>query len=170
MATVVAKLYEAYLERCGAKETTHSGRTLFDHLKGTYDVLRDWNCPEHVCLAGLFHSIYGTNVFHHKSVDFKERPTIKALIGSRAEHLVYLFCVIDRPKVFLDAQNMFQRHLWDRHNCQLVSVPKEVRDALVEIEAANLLEQGLSNRDTLERLSKMVNNEAARAAVEARLG
>ena len=167
---MVAKLYEDYLARHGAKETTHSGRTLFDHLKGTYDVLRDWNNPEHVCLAGLFHSIYGTNIFNHQSVDFKERPTVKALIGPQAEYLAYLFCVSDRPKVFLDAQNMFMRHLWDRHACQTVTVSKQIRDELVEIEAANLLEQGLSNRNTLERLIKMGISEAARAAVEARLG
>lgn len=39
----------------------HTGATSFDsHLRGVRDVLRTWKAEEHVQLAGLFHSIYGT--------------------------------------------------------------------------------------------------------------
>ncbi len=166
---MVARIYEDYLTKHGAKETKHSGRSLFDHLKGTHDLLRDWGNPEHVCLAGLFHSIYGTVSFKHQSVDLKERPTVRALIGPEAEYLAYLFCVTDRPKIFLDAQNMFQRHLWDRHSKQIVSVPHKIRDELVELEAANLVDQGAA-ADTLERLIQMGVSPAARLTLGAAIG
>jgi len=159
---------EAYLERHGAKETKHSGRCLFDHLKGTHDILRDWGNPDHVCKAGLFHSIYGTAVFRHRSVPLTERPTVRALVGSEAEHLAYLFCVIDRPKIFLDAEAMFQRYLFDRHSHQVVTVTRKVRDELVEIEAANLLEQGSKSAATLQRLVQMGVSGAARLAIASR--
>jgi hypothetical protein len=39
----------------------HTGATSFDaHLRGVRDILRTWKAEEHVQLAGLFHSIYGT--------------------------------------------------------------------------------------------------------------
>ncbi len=163
---MVLKVHEDFLTNHGAKLTGHSGRCLFEHLKGCHDLLRDWGNPDHVCLAGLYHSIYGTVAFKHKSVDFQERPTVRALIGPEAEYLVYLFCVIDRPKVFLAAQNMFQRHLFDRHVHAVVTVTHQIRDELVEIEAANLLEQG-ADRDTLGGLIKLGLSDMARVAVAA---
>ena len=39
----------------------HSGRTFYQHLRGTYDLLD--GAPDYVRLAGLCHSIYGTNAF-----------------------------------------------------------------------------------------------------------
>jgi len=161
---MVEQVHEKFLTDHGAKLTGHSGRCLFDHLKATHDLLRDWGNPEHVCNAGLFHSIYGTSSFKHRSVELKERPTVRALIGKEAEYLVYLFCVIDRPKVFIAAQNMFQRHLFDRHAHTVVSVTHAIRNELVEIEAANLLEQG-TTADTLGGLIRLGLSDMARLAV-----
>ena len=161
---MVAQVHEKFLTDHGATLTRHSGRCLYEHLKSTHDLLRDWGNPEPVCLAGLFHSAYGTVSFKHKSVDLKERPTVRALIGKDAEYLVYLFCVIDRPKVFLAAQAMFQRHLFDRHTHSIVSVTHQIRNQLVEIEAANLLEQGAS-ADTLGGLLRLGLSDMARLAV-----
>ena len=61
-------LYRDFLISLDANKTRHSGRTLFDHLKGVHDLLRDWDNEYHVCIAGLFHSIYGTNTFKHQSM------------------------------------------------------------------------------------------------------
>ena len=58
-----------FLISLDANKTRHSGRTLFDHLKGVHDLLRDWDNEHHVCMAGLFHSIYGTNTFKHQSLN-----------------------------------------------------------------------------------------------------
>ena len=44
----------------GAKEVAHSGRTLLDHLFGVHNLLAEWGAAPKLCLAGLFHSIYGT--------------------------------------------------------------------------------------------------------------
>jgi SM-20-related protein len=162
---MVAKVLDEFLTRAGAKATKHSGGSLFDHLKGTHDLLRNWGNPEHVCNAGLFHSIYGTQHFRKQSVPFTERPTVRALIGAAAEYLTYLFCVIDRPKVFLDGEAMFQRHLFDRHSHQIVSVTHQIRDELVEIEAANLLDQGTSAA-TLARLQQMGVSRPAQIAIQ----
>ena len=41
-------------------DSQHSGGALIDHLRGTHDFLHEWGNEQAVCLAGLFHSIYGT--------------------------------------------------------------------------------------------------------------
>ena len=81
--------HREFLFSLDAHKTQHSGRTLFEHLKGVHDLLRDWDNEEVVCLAGLFHSIYGTNTFKHQSLQERERLT--EMIGEHAELLVHLF-------------------------------------------------------------------------------
>lgn len=77
------------LVRLGAAEIPHSGATLLDHLVGTYDLLLDWGAPDATCVAGLFHSVYGTPRF--KQVLTDDRELIKDAIGPEAESLVWKF-------------------------------------------------------------------------------
>lgn len=127
-----------------ADKTKHSGRSLFEHLKGVHDLLRDWDNDRDVCLAGLFHSVYGTHTFKHKSLD--DRSKLVAMIGTRAEYLVHLFATKDRP---------FFESIDD----------KDTRRKLLEIEAANLFEQG-GNEKTLRKLGRMSElSNGARAAL-----
>jgi hypothetical protein len=136
--------FDWFLRECvGADDVGHSGRKLFDHLKGTYELLRSWEAPEHVCIAGLFHSIYGTNVFKHQCLlpTLQNRALLQELIGKDAEFLAYVFCTSDRPRAFLEMG-------WDEAS-------PELKD-LLEIECANLLEQAgdkMRNEKTLRRLA-----------------
>jgi len=75
----------------------HSNSTFFNHLVGTYNILRTWQQSEDLCLAGLFHSIYGTEFFKHDIVF--QRETIKKLIGEKAENIAYQFCNIPRSSI-----------------------------------------------------------------------
>ena len=68
----------------------HLDKTLFEHLYGTYKLLVEKNKPEHVCLAGFFHSIYDTGYFKHGAK--YTRDELKIEIGVDAENLVYEFC------------------------------------------------------------------------------
>ena len=126
-----------------AGETKHSGRTFFEHLKGTHDLLEQNGAPPHVCLAGLCHSIYGTNAFKHASVSLQERGRIAGIIGDEAEMLAYIFCSCDRPLAFIIAANfdppywVIDRRIWQR----IELMPSMLRD-LLQIEQANLQEQG----------------------------
>src|SRR5262245_6602475 len=115
---MVSAYHEAFLVQrtAGIK---HGKRAFYVHLKGVHDLLRDWGNCEEVCLAGLFHSIYGTQYFKHGVLDREDvvdRMELNGLIGLHAAHLVLRFCSEER-KTMTDPQ-------------------------LLEIEAANLLEQG----------------------------
>jgi len=137
-----------FLISLDADKTRHSGRTLFEHLKGVHDLLRDWDNPTDVCLAGLFHSIYGTNTFKHQSLH--DRGALVNMIGVKAELLVHHFATGDRP-LFESVED------------------KAMRKQLMEIEAANLLEQG-STSGALRKLSRMKLSNGAKAALSGEVG
>lgn len=82
----------AFLVALGVADQPHSGRTLLDHLDGTYQLLlKD---GETVALAGALHSIYGTQFY--KPQHMPTRSQVRELIGVDAEWLVYLFCGLPR--------------------------------------------------------------------------
>jgi hypothetical protein len=86
-----------FLEKIGADEKSHSSRTLLDHLLGTYNKLKEWNAPEYLQDAGLFHSVYGTSSFKHQSTN--DRDAVRGLIGEQAEEIVFMFCSTESPRV-----------------------------------------------------------------------
>jgi len=87
-----------YLTEMGCGEVHHSGGTLIEHLAGVHDILVQNKAPSYVCDAGLFHSIYGTVSFEHKTTE--DRNQIRELIGSAAENLVYEFSILERPRTY----------------------------------------------------------------------
>lgn len=131
----------ALLSAAGAHRRRHSGRTLFAHLVGTYAMLARAGYAPHVCLAGLFHSIYGTNAFRHQSLPLVDRGRVRLAIGLLAERLAYLFCTIDRPGCIREALSSGRLELRARDG-SVTSVDRRTIDDLAAIEVANLLEQG----------------------------
>lgn len=99
----------------------HSKTTLFDHLYYTYEILKVLEMPRHICLAGLFHSVYDTEFFTAGLSITRE--DIVNIIGVRAEELVHQFCTLRPRKQAILAE--------DTPN----------REALAAIEYANLIEQ-----------------------------
>src|SRR5438093_4689025 len=92
--------HAAFLQQRGATHTAHSGHTLWAHLKGVHDILARWGAQPHLKLAGLFHSVYGTQSFQKKTVPRTERDSVIRLIGEPAETLAWLFTHLPRPVLF----------------------------------------------------------------------
>jgi hypothetical protein len=139
--------YLSFLENLGLNHMPHSGRDFFTHLSGTHALLRAWDNAEAVCLGGLFHSIYGTTHFHHKAFSIKQRHVVRALIGEEAEFLAYVFCVADRKDflALIDSSAEAKSpeiELMDHHTNTRLRLTRSQLHKLLEIEAANLLEQG----------------------------
>ena len=165
---MIAPEHERFLtERLRTHLTRHSGRTFHAHLSGTYRLLKQWGNAEEVCLAGLFHSIYGTEHFRHKAFPVEDRRTIRAMIGTRAEWLAYVFCVTARPRAFLGHPPFGDIRLHDRHTDEPITVSRRDLGDLLEIEAANLVEQGGRIRTTLERLQQTSISPGAKRAIAA---
>jgi len=93
--------FESFLRSIEASSYPHGyDRSLYDHLRGTRDILRCWSQPFWIQTAGLFHSIYSTDVYRRQVLDVSERGPLQDLIGKRAEHLVYLFHKSPRQRFF----------------------------------------------------------------------
>jgi hypothetical protein len=142
--------YISLLEELGADVTSHSRGTLLEHLRGTHDLLEEWGNPPEVCVAGLFHSIYGTYVFDRQSADMSMRENVREVIGADAEWLVYLFCVTDR-RCFYEHLGEAQFQLRDIVHDRDLALDRDTLAALIEIEVANMVDQvpRRSNRKAL---------------------
>ncbi|MEQ8785403.1 MAG: hypothetical protein RIC55_03855 [Pirellulaceae bacterium] len=81
--------YLEFFRQIGADEVEHTEKTYLAHAASVYRDLKSWSCDEEVCLAGLFHSIYGTEVFKRFALPVERREDVRALIGARAEQLAY---------------------------------------------------------------------------------
>ncbi|GAB2575539.1 hypothetical protein ISP15_12840 [Dyella jejuensis] len=133
-----------FLIAIGTREKSHSGRTLYEHLSGTRDRLRQWGCEEVTCLAGLYHSIYGTNAFRRASVDAANRDQVRQVIGAEAERLVYLFHILERPMALVESLDTFSS--FNRKTGEEVELAEDELTKLIEIESANLLDQKSGRR------------------------
>lgn len=80
-----------FLQSLGFDDVSHSRRTLFHHLVSTGNLLREWDCPEDVCLAGMFHAVYGTESFRYQNGVLPSRGPVQAVIGPVAERIAWLF-------------------------------------------------------------------------------
>jgi hypothetical protein len=65
-----------------------------------FAILQRTDQPEHLCTAGLFHSVYGTKAFRPVTFDKGRRAEVAQLIGTNAEALVFAFCELPRPRLF----------------------------------------------------------------------
>ena len=137
---MIEQSYLDLLRALTTDESPHSGRTLLEHLMGTYNLLEEWGNQKGVCVGGLFHSIYGTQYYTVQSTDLSDRKRIADVIGAQAEELAFLFCTTDRMGFFTEAHQA-NPMLVDTATRKSVSVSTETLRDLIEIEVANRIEQ-----------------------------
>ncbi|HJU23390.1 MAG TPA: hypothetical protein VJ891_12850 [Casimicrobiaceae bacterium] len=101
------------LHALGAGAFAHVNGTLEAHLLGTERLLRGFRNDEAVCLAGLYHAVYGTDGITGTLLApaDEERRSIAALIGDEAESLAWLYGACDRerfhPRIGTPSQHLF---------------------------------------------------------------
>jgi len=118
----------------------HSGRTFYQHLRGTYDLLD--GAPDYVRLAGLCHSIYGTNAFKRAVIPMSMRSAVRDVIGDDAERLAFIFCSCNRPIALIRAAKQGAPYfVLDRHSKRRIDLSPQDLSDLLWIEMANLTEQ-----------------------------
>lgn len=85
-----------FLTGLGTAEVPHSGGDFLHHLRAVHDLLEAHGAPRHLAVAGLFHSIYGTEGFQDFALPLSERARVRGLVGEEAEHLAWANCVMNR--------------------------------------------------------------------------
>jgi len=129
------------LERFGISTTSHSQESLLSHLKGTWSILNHWNCEEATSLAGLCHSIYGTESFLKVSATLDNREYLQSLIGIEAENLAYLFGAHKKDSLWENLNRSGNFSIHDRFVNQSRVISKKELSDLITITLANWLEQ-----------------------------
>jgi hypothetical protein len=119
------------LRAIGVGGVKHSGATLLDHLVGTFLVLRRWGCPEDLQLAGLSHSIYGTEGFSFVPMEAVSRDRLRSIVGANAEDLVFCFSKDNRREIL--ASWLEGREDSELNGCKAIDI------AILEL--ANTIEQ-----------------------------
>ncbi len=85
-----------FLVEIGIEDIPHTKKSYLAHLIATYKLLEAQGFSRDACLAGMFHSIYGTEKFQGFTLPLERRAEVRALIGDRAERLAYVNCAMDR--------------------------------------------------------------------------
>jgi hypothetical protein len=155
----------------GIASLPHSGnRTLYDHLTATRKVLHAWDQPPEIQLAGLCHSIYSTEAYHHQAVPLSERSKVQRIIGIRAERLAFLFSAVLRLSLFGSLRKAESLRQADRieidvrseAGCEDRFISGEEAAQLLILHLANMAEQSCENGGRpgiwLSRFSRLARN------------
>jgi hypothetical protein len=138
---------ENYLLNLGTQEVSHTNSDFYLHLRGVYSYLERWGCLEYVALAGLFHSLYGTEGFQGFTLPLDRRDEIRGLIGDRAERLVYTYCALTYESMRESVLSGGEPHLWDRFADRLLEVTAQEFTEILWMMMANTLEIEARLRD-----------------------
>ncbi|WP_018680244.1 DUF6817 domain-containing protein [Actinokineospora enzanensis] len=89
--------YRGDLVRLGMHKVAHQDVTLVDHMVRACTILQDMRAKEHICLAGLFHGVYGTEGLHNDDVDAipdARRAEVRTVVGPEVEQVIFTFSVM----------------------------------------------------------------------------
>jgi hypothetical protein len=131
-----------FLRGLGTEDVQHSGdKGFLAHLVGVFRDLESWGASQDVCRAGLFHSIYGTELFQRFSLPQDRRADVRALIGERAERIAFVNCLMDRSTfdALLESEGPYR--LRNRETGEPMELSREDYDDLVTLHLCDWLEQ-----------------------------
>lgn len=135
------KKYLEFLKIHGASDIEHSGEDFLSHLKGTMDILVSWKVDLPITIAGLFHSVYGTEVFKDALIPSDLRPKIQKMIGIRAEKVTYLFGIMIRSHFLSQLGLNEKKIIKNRFDQSITEISDNEFKDLCHIYIANRLEQ-----------------------------
>jgi catechol 2,3-dioxygenase-like lactoylglutathione lyase family enzyme len=147
----------------GAGQLAHPGGTLYEHLVRVAELLADWGADEDLQAAGLCHACYGTDGYPQPLLALSEQPVLAALIGTRAESLVYLYGSCDRDAVYPALGRAGPVSFRDRFTGRMHTPPEPDVRAFTELTAANELDIVRRNPATAARYGTALRQLFTRA-------
>lgn len=156
-----------FLRGLGTEDVPHSGEKGFlAHLIGVFRDLETWGCDQDLCRAGLFHSIYGTEMFRRFSLPVERRGEVQALIGERAERIAFANCLMDRSTFDALLESDGPYRIRNRETGEMIELSREDYDDLVRLHLCDWLEQVARSeqwdyrRDAFRRMAKRLGGVA----------
>jgi hypothetical protein len=137
-----------FLVAIGVEEVPHTHKSYLAHLIAVYRFLQAQGCPEEVCRAGMFHSIYGTERFRGFTLPLERRGEVRDLIGERPERLAYLNCAMNRASFDRALEQTAEPfRIIDRITGAEVQLSREDFDDLCRVHLYDWLEQVPRSRE-----------------------
>jgi hypothetical protein len=131
-----------FLLGLGTETVSHSGKNYLAHVIGVYRLMQAQDCDEDLCRAGLFHSIYGTQLFQRFKLPLQRRFEVRGLIGERAERLAYINCAMDRATFDLAVEGSSGPYvIRDRLTGEELTLSEREFDDLCRVHLYDWLEQ-----------------------------
>lgn len=142
---------QRFLTKVGADKIPHSKGKLNRHLLNTYDILKVNGFDNTTCTVGALHSIIGTNVFTHKTL--QDSDALVSEFGSEISKLVRLFSQMNRPSTLEAAlKTKTNEVLFNDGHTELLD--ETTLNILCAVEAANLSDQNSLKK--YENLLKLI--------------
>ena len=150
-----------FLNRLAVEQRGHSGGSLLAHLTAVRDILVRWGGRTELAIAGLYHSVYGTESYQRVSLDPSLRDLLREQIGTEAERLVFCFGAMRKQSFYdnLTGDNTGPHTIQCRLSDATYTLSEQEFADLCELTVANWLEQ--RPRAPLER--RLVRPEEFRA-------
>ncbi|MCS6852269.1 MAG: hypothetical protein NZ700_13985 [Gemmataceae bacterium] len=153
-----------FLTGLGIENVPHTRKTYLGHLIAVHRLMERHGCGPDACRAGMFHSIYGTELFQGFKLPLERRSEVRQLIGERAERLAYLNCAMDRASFDRAVPQATEPYTFrDRLTGETVSLTREDFDDLCRVHLFDWLEQ-------VERSGRWDYRRAAYRGMAERLG
>ena len=158
-----------FLRSLGTEDVPHSGEKGFlAHLIGVFRDLEAWGADRDLCRAGLFHSIYGTELFRRWSLPLERRGEVRELIGERAERIAFANCMMDRSTfdALLESDADGTYRMRNRETGETIELSREDYDDLVRMHLCDWLEQVARSgrwtyrRDAIRRMAQRLGGVA----------
>ena len=131
-----------YFHKVGAVDVAHSTKSYLAHAIGVYNDLKTWGLDEELARIGLFHSIYGTQLFQGFTLPLEQRAEVRELIGERAEWISFLNCALDRPHYDAEIQKESGPYqILNRFTGEIIDVSDEDFHVLCVVHLVDWLEQ-----------------------------
>ena len=144
-ALVEARDPHAHLFALGADTFSHVSGSLARHLLETERLLRSWKSRDTLCLAGLYHAVYGTDGIRGSLAGLDRRGAIAAIVGAEAEALAYLYGACARATFHPRIGTPEQLRFADRFTSSEYAIGEQVLRDFCELTVANELELALAS-------------------------
>lgn len=135
----------AELVAFGADAFSHVSGSLARHLVETERLLRSWKSRDALCLAGLYHAVYGTDGIRGSLAGLDRRGAIVGIIGAEAETLAYLYGACARATFHPRIGTPDQLRFADRFTASEYPIAEASLRDFCELTVANELELALAS-------------------------
>ena len=111
------------LAAMGAGDFAHVAGTLAPHLANTASLLQQWGNRDALCVAGLYHAVYGTAGIRGELATLARRSAIAEVIGVEAEAIVFVYAACDRDAFHPRIGTPRETRLVDRFTATDYTIP-----------------------------------------------